>query len=74
VPHHDNIMMMLSPSQQQMLADIAAKLPPEKREAFRDRCEALLISRVRRGRLGDDEIITAGELALASLLAHKPVA
>jgi hypothetical protein len=32
----------------------------------------LLISRVRRGRFGDDEVVTAGELALAGLLAHKP--
>jgi hypothetical protein len=56
------------------LANIAARLPPKKRPAFRDRCEALLISRVRRSPFGDDEIVTVGELALASLLAHKPVA
>jgi|SoiMethySBSTD1v2_1073268.scaffolds.fasta_scaffold2537813_2 hypothetical protein len=63
--------MRLSTEQQRMLADTAAQLPAEKHRAFLERVDALLAQRGGRGRYADEEIVVVGELALASLLAHK---
>ena len=53
--------MKLNDTPQRTLVDIAAKLPPEKRRAFFERCEALLAQRPGR-KLADYEVTEAAEL------------
>src|SRR5262249_10121709 len=64
--------MRLSAEQQRTLAEVAARLPPEKHRVFFERCEAMLNQRRGHGGTADHGVSEAAELALASLLvAHK---
>ena len=60
-------MVRLSDTQQRTVMEVAARLPPEKRETFLHRVEARLIQHGSR-KLSDYQVAEAAELALASLM------
>ena len=67
------MMIALSREQAEILADVARRLPPEKRPVFHARVEAMLKQRRGHSRPADYEISEVTALALAGLMA-KPVA